>query len=51
MDFDDADLVSPEDFNRILWKGIMGHQPYPAAPTGADLRQNARNSWRATGRV
>ena len=40
MDFDDADLVSPEDFNRILWKGIMGHQPYPAAPTGADLRQN-----------
>ena len=28
------------DFNRILWKGLMGNKPYPAAPTGMDLRQN-----------
>ena len=40
MDFTDADRVEPEDFNRILWKGMMGGKPYPAAPTGLDLRQN-----------
>jgi hypothetical protein len=31
MDFTDADLVDPAGFNRILWKGLMGHKPYPAA--------------------
>ena len=40
MDFNDADLVDPDDFNRILWKGLMGNQPYPATPTGLDLREN-----------
>jgi DNA-binding beta-propeller fold protein YncE len=30
MDFTDADLVDPAAFNRILWKGLMGNQPYPA---------------------
>ncbi len=30
MDFDDADRVDPVDFNRILWKGMMGNRPYPA---------------------
>jgi YVTN family beta-propeller protein len=40
MDFDDADLVDPAGFNRILWKGMMGNKPYPATPTGLDLRQN-----------
>ncbi len=40
MDFDDADLLDPKDFNHILWKGIMGNKPYPAVPTGLDLRQN-----------
>ena len=40
MDFDDADLVDPHDFNRILWKGLMGNKPYPATPTGLDLREN-----------
>ena len=40
MDFIDADRLDPEDFNRILWKGMMGKKPYPAAPTGLDLRQN-----------
>ncbi len=40
MDFTDADLVNPRDYNRILWKGMMGDQPYPAAPTGVDLREN-----------
>ena len=40
MDFDDADLVGPLDFNRILWKGMRGKKPYPAVPTKLDLREN-----------
>jgi len=40
MDFTDADLVDGGLFNRILWKGLMGGRPYPAAPTGVDLRKN-----------
>jgi hypothetical protein len=40
MDFTDADLVDPAAFNRILWKGMMGNKPYPAAQAGTDLRQN-----------
>jgi DNA-binding beta-propeller fold protein YncE len=40
MDFTDADRVDSDDFNLVLWKGIMGHKPYPAAPTGTDLRRN-----------
>ena len=40
LDFRDADLVDGVVFNRILWKGLMGNKPYPAAPTGKDLRQN-----------
>jgi DNA-binding beta-propeller fold protein YncE len=39
MDFTAEDRVEPEDFNRILWKGMKGNQPYPA-PTGMDLRKN-----------
>ena len=40
MDFSDADRVDPADFNRILWKGMMGNRPYPAVPTKLDLREN-----------
>ena len=40
MDFTDADRVDSAVYNRILWKGMMGNKPYPAAPTGMDLRQN-----------
>lgn len=40
MDFTDADRLDGAVFNRILWKGMMGKKPYPAAPTGKDLRQN-----------
>ena len=35
MDFSDADRVDPSEFNRILWKGMMGDKPYPAGPGGA----------------
>jgi hypothetical protein len=27
-------------YNRILWAGLMGNQPYPAALSGTDLRLN-----------
>ena len=40
MDFSDADRLDGAAFNRILWKGLMGDQPYPTGPTGKDLRQN-----------
>jgi len=40
MDFNDADRVDGGVFNRILWKGLMGNRPYPAAPTGFDLSRN-----------
>jgi len=32
MDFSHADNVNPDQFNRILWKGLMGGKPYPTAP-------------------
>jgi hypothetical protein len=40
LDFTDADRLDGGAFNRILWKGLMGDRPYPAGPTGKDLRQN-----------
>jgi YVTN family beta-propeller protein len=32
MNFTDADLLNPGQFNRILWKGMMGNKPYPSTP-------------------
>ena len=40
MDFSREDHVDGAEFNRILWKGLMGDKPYPAAPSGLDLRAN-----------
>jgi hypothetical protein len=40
MDFTTEDRVDPADFNRILWKGMMGRKPSPAVPDGTDLRKN-----------
>jgi YVTN family beta-propeller protein len=42
MDFSSEDRFNFADYNRILWKGLMGDKPYPAAPTGLDLRQNRK---------
>jgi DNA-binding beta-propeller fold protein YncE len=42
MDFSSEDKFNFADYNRILWKGLMGDKPYPAAPTGLDLRQNRK---------
>jgi hypothetical protein len=40
MDFSAEDRFDFARYNRILWKGLMGDKPYPAAPSGLDLRQN-----------
>jgi hypothetical protein len=29
FDFSEADQVPPAQFNRVLWKGLMGPTPYP----------------------
>src|SRR5262249_47805305 len=31
FDFSEADHVPPAQFNRVLWTGLMGGKPYPAA--------------------
>ena len=40
LDFSKEDLLDGDDYNRILWKGIMGSKPYPEGPTGRDLSEN-----------
>jgi hypothetical protein len=40
MDFTVEDRFDFARYNRILWTGLMGNTPYPAAATGLDLRQN-----------
>ena len=40
MDFSAEDRIDFDLYNHILWTGLMGDKPYPAAPTGKDLRQN-----------
>jgi YVTN family beta-propeller protein len=40
MDFSVEDHVDGKEFNRILWQGLKGAQPYPASPSGLDLRAN-----------
>ena len=42
MDFSSQDKFNFARYNRILWKGLMGNKPYPAASTGKDLRQNRK---------
>jgi DNA-binding beta-propeller fold protein YncE len=36
LDFSDADRIDFAAYNRILWAGLMGDQPYPDPPTGLD---------------
>lgn len=40
MDFSIEDRVDPQKFNQILWRGLMGTQPYPSDSSGTDLRTN-----------
>jgi DNA-binding beta-propeller fold protein YncE len=44
LDFSDADRVDPVLYNRILWKGMMGSRPYPAALRASNLHRN-RQDW------
>jgi DNA-binding beta-propeller fold protein YncE len=36
MDFTSEDRFDFAVYNRVLWAGLMGNQPYPNAPTGKD---------------
>ncbi len=38
FDFNDADEVPVGLYNRVLWEGLKPGVPYPAVPTGLDLR-------------
>jgi DNA-binding beta-propeller fold protein YncE len=40
QDFSTADRIDPVAFNRALWRGLKNGEPYPATPTGTDLRTN-----------
>ncbi len=40
MDFSVEDHFNFDQYNHILWKGLIGDKPYPAKPTGLDLRHN-----------
>jgi hypothetical protein len=40
FDFSEADRVPPDQFNRVIWKGLMGRKPYPAI---AGLTTNRRD--------
>lgn len=40
MDFSQEDRVDTETFNRIIWQGMMGDNPYPTTRSGADLRHS-----------
>ena len=40
MDFSAEDRFNFNEYNHILWKGLMGNKPYPETATGLDLRNN-----------
>ena len=40
LDFRAEDRIDFGQYNRILWNGLMGDKPYPAEPSGLDLRAN-----------
>jgi hypothetical protein len=42
LDFSSEDLLNGAEYNRILWKGLMGEKPYPGSPTGANLSSNRK---------
>ncbi|MDE0856507.1 MAG: hypothetical protein OSA97_18980, partial [Nevskia sp.] len=51
LDFSAEDRVDPERYNRLLWEGIKGRQPYPVARSGKDLRHNRAALLAAAGHV
>jgi len=51
FDFSKEDRVDPEQFNRVIWQGLMGDRPYPTTRSGADLRQNREQLLKAQSRT
>lgn len=39
FNFDEADMVPPAIFNRVVWSGLMSGKPYPTIRYGADTQQ------------
>jgi DNA-binding beta-propeller fold protein YncE len=50
MDYDVEDKLDVGRFNRELWKGMMGNQPYPDRRSGKDLRDDRQALPAAPGR-
>jgi DNA-binding beta-propeller fold protein YncE len=44
MDFSKEDRIPTEQFNRILWKGMMGDKPYPALKPAFKPRPGAKEA-------
>lgn len=42
FDFSAEDRIDSEQFNLVLWKGLMGDKPYPVERSGSDLRAHRR---------
>ena len=43
FDFTDADQVPPAQYNKVLWKGLMGSKPYPTIRNGGRARTAMRD--------
>ena len=41
FDFTDADQVPPAQYNKVLWKGLMGSKPYPTIRNGSQGKSMA----------
>src|SRR5262249_23483419 len=42
FDFSEADQVPTSQFNRVLWTGLMGDTPYPAARVSAAVSKDQK---------
>jgi hypothetical protein len=40
MNFTNEDDFDFAQYNRVLWKGLMGNRPFPSRPNGKNLRKN-----------
>ncbi len=47
MDFSQADRIPTEQFNRILWKGMLGDKPYPALKTATRPQPETKETTKA----
>jgi DNA-binding beta-propeller fold protein YncE len=49
QDFSAEDRLDTAAYNRALWRGLRGNEPYPAARNGADLRAHRAEILAKTG--